>query len=158
GYNVYQGSTRVASPTGTSATIGGLSPSTQYTFNVTATNSAGESAHSPNVTATTSAGGGGSSKVWPYIDITMTSPTLAQVAPATGQKFFTLAFVLGSSAGCVPSWGGTIPLNDSRISGEISALRALGGDVAVSFGGALGPYLSSVCGTVASQAAAYEQV
>jgi hypothetical protein len=66
--------------------------------------------------------------------------------------------VLGSSAGCVPAWGGTIALNDSRIAGEISALRAMGGDVAVSFGGAEGPYLSSVCTTVASQAAAYEQV
>ena len=88
----------------------------------------------------------------------MSSPTLVQVAQATGQKFFTLAFVLGSSAGCVPIWGGTIALNDSRIAGEISALRAIGGDVAVSFGGAAGPYLSSVCGTQAQQASAYEQV
>jgi hypothetical protein len=135
GYNVYRGTTKAASVTGTSATITGLSPSTQYTFNVTATNTAGESAHSANVTATTPASGGGgtgSAKVWPYIDITMSSPTLVQVAQATGQKFFTLAFVLGSSAGCVPSWGGTIALNDSRIAGEISALRAIGGDVAVS--------------------------
>ncbi len=161
GYNVYRGTTKAASVTGTSATITGLSPSTQYTFNVTATNTAGESAHSANVTATTPASGGGgtgSAKVWPYIDITMSSPTLVQVAQATGQKFFTLAFVLGSSAGCVPSWGGTIALNDSRIAGEISALRAIGGDVAVSFGGAAGPYLSSVCGTQAQQASAYEQV
>jgi len=161
GYNVYRGTTKALSVTGTSATVTGLSPSTQYTFNVTATNTAGESGHSANVTATTQASGGGgtgSAKVWPYIDITMSTPTLAQVAQATGQKFFTLAFALGSSAGCVPSWGGTIPLNDSRIAGEIADLRALGGDVAVSFGGALGPYLSSVCGTVASQAAAYEQV
>src|SRR6185312_9001092 len=94
----------------------------------------------------------------PYIDITMSSPTLAQVAQATGQKYFTLAFVLGSSAGCVPSWGGTIALNDSRIAGEINDLRALGGDVAVSFGGAAGPYLASVCSSASAQAAAYEQV
>ncbi|HKD97588.1 MAG TPA: chitinase, partial [Micromonosporaceae bacterium] len=119
-----------------------------------------ESAHSASVNATTqtSGGGTGSGKSWPYIDITMSTPTLAQVAQATGQKFFTLAFVLGSAAGCVPEWGGTIPLNDSRISGEISALRALGGDVAVSFGGAAGPYLAQTCTTQASQAAAYEQV
>jgi chitodextrinase len=162
GYNVYRGTTKAASVTGTSTTITGLTPSTQYTFNVTATNAAGESAHSATVSATTPASGGaggtGSAKVWPYIDITMSTPTLVQVAQATGQKFFTLAFVLGSSAGCVPSWGGTIPLNDSRIAGEISALRAIGGDVAVSFGGAAGPYLSSVCGTQAQQASAYEQV
>ncbi|HEY2791459.1 MAG TPA: fibronectin type III domain-containing protein [Micromonosporaceae bacterium] len=161
GYNVYQGSTKVASVSGTSDTVTGLAASTAYTFSVTATNSAGESAHSSSVNATTAASGGGglgSSKVWPYIDITMASPTLAQVAQATGQKFFTLAFVLGSSAGCVPAWGGTIALNDSRIAGEISALRAMGGDVAVSFGGAEGPYLSSVCSSVSAQAAAYEQV
>lgn len=168
GYNVYQGGTKVASVTGTSATVSGLAASTTYTFSVTATNAAGESAHSSSVNATTASSGGGggggggggigSAKVWPYIDITMSTPTLAQVAQATGQKDFTLAFVLGSSAGCVPAWGGTIALTDSRISSEISALRALGGDIAVSFGGAEGPYLSSVCSTVAQQAAAYEQV
>jgi chitodextrinase len=161
GYNVYQGSTKVASVSGTTDTVSGLAASTAYTFSVTATNTAGESAHSTSVNATTAASGGGGSgsgKSWPYIDITAATPTLAQVEQATGQKFFTLAFVLGDSAGCDPSWGGTIALNDSRISGEISALRALGGDVAVSFGGAEGPYLSSVCSTVATQAAAYEKV
>ncbi len=161
GYNVYQGSTKVASVTGTTDTVSGLAASTSYSFSVTATNSAGESAHSSTVNGTTQASGGGgtgSGKAWPYIDITAATPTLAQVAQATGQKFFTLAFILGDSAGCDPEWGGTIALNDSRISGEISALRALGGDVAVSFGGAQGPYLSSVCSTVASQAAAYEKV
>jgi chitodextrinase len=159
GYKVYQGSTVKATVTGTTATISGLSPATQYQFNVTATNSAGESAHSANVTATTqSSGGGGSSKVWPYIDITMSTPTLAQVAQATGQKFFTLAFVLGDTSGCNPSWGGTIALNDSRITGEINDLRALGGDVAVSFGGAAGPYLMTACGTQQSQVTAYERV
>ena len=161
GYNVYQGSTKVASVSGTTDTVSGLAASTAYTFSVTATNTAGESAHSTSVNATTAASGGGGSgsgKSWPCIDITAATPTLAQVEQATGQKFFTLAFVLGDSAGCDPSWGGTIALNDSRISGEISALRALGGDVAVSFGGAEGPYLSSVCSTVATQAAAYEKV
>jgi hypothetical protein len=161
GYNVYQGSTKVASTSGTSATVSGLAANTTYTFTVTATNSAGESAHSSGVNVTTQSSGGGGSgspRSWPYIDITMSTPTLAQVAQATGQKFFTLAFVLGSSSGCVPSWGGTIALNDSRIAGEISALRALGGDVAVSFGGAAGPYLASVCSSAAAQAAAYEQV
>jgi chitodextrinase len=161
GYNVYQGSTKVSSVTGTTATVSGLAASTTYSFSVTATNSAGESGHSSTVNATTTSGGGGgtgSGKAWPYIDITAATPTLAQVAQATGQKYFTLAFILGDSSGCNPSWGGTIALNDSRISSEISALRALGGDVAVSFGGAQGPYLSSVCSTAASQAAAYEKV
>lgn len=96
--------------------------------------------------------------VAPYIDITMATPTLAQIEQATGQKTFTLAFVLGDSSACDPSWGGTIPLTDSRILGEINDLRALGGDVAVSFGGAQGPYLETTCTSAAQLAAAYEKV
>ncbi|MCX4393542.1 chitinase [Streptomyces sp. NBC_01767] len=59
GYNVYRGDTKVLSVTGTSATVSGLAASTAYGFQVTATNSAGESAKSAPVQATTTAGGGG---------------------------------------------------------------------------------------------------
>src|SRR5262249_22786405 len=123
GYNVYQGSTKLASVTGTTDTVTGLAASTSYSFSVTATSSAGESGHSSTVSATTASGGtggSGSPHSWPYIDITMSTPTLAQVEQATGQKYFTLAFVLGDASGCDPEWGGTIALNDSRISSEIS--------------------------------------
>ncbi|MDV9196727.1 chitinase [Streptomyces sp. Wh19] len=58
GYNVYRGGTKVLSATGTSATVSGLAASTAYGFQVTATNSAGESARSAAVQATTTAGGG----------------------------------------------------------------------------------------------------
>src|SRR5262245_43393443 len=77
----------------------------------------------------------------PYVDITMPEPSLVDIANATGQKVFTLAFVLADSTGCNPSWGGTIPLDDARIIGDIQALRAMGGDVIVATGGAAGPYL-----------------
>ncbi|MFI5772399.1 chitinase [Streptomyces sp. NPDC051658] len=59
GYNVYRGGTKVLSATGTSATVTGLTASTAYSFQVAATNSAGESARSAAVAATTTAGGGG---------------------------------------------------------------------------------------------------
>ncbi|MFJ8312600.1 MULTISPECIES: chitinase [unclassified Streptomyces] len=56
GYNVYQGGTKVASVSGTSATVTGLAASTSYSFQVTATNSAGESPKSAAVTASTTGG------------------------------------------------------------------------------------------------------
>ncbi|MFI9625790.1 chitinase [Streptomyces sp. NPDC052042] len=59
GYNVYRGGTKVLSATGTSATVTGLTASTAYSFQVAATNAAGESAKSAAVQATTTAGGGG---------------------------------------------------------------------------------------------------
>ncbi|MFF9178816.1 chitinase [Streptomyces sp. NPDC014793] len=59
GYNVYRNGTKVTAVTGTSATVSGLTASTSYSFQVTATNSAGESAKSGTVTATTAATGGG---------------------------------------------------------------------------------------------------
>ncbi|MFE9117197.1 chitinase [Streptomyces sp. NPDC007172] len=58
GYNVYQGGTKVQSVTGSSATVTGLSASTSYQFQVSATNAAGESPKSAAVTGTTSASGG----------------------------------------------------------------------------------------------------
>lgn len=58
-YHVYRGTTKVQTVTGTSATVTGLTPSTAYTFQVSAVNSAGESAKSTAVSATTTSGGGG---------------------------------------------------------------------------------------------------
>ncbi|MFH8285829.1 chitinase [Streptomyces antibioticus] len=59
GYNVYRAGTKVTAVTGTSATVTGLAASTSYSFQVTATNAAGESVKSAAVTGTTTAGGGG---------------------------------------------------------------------------------------------------
>ncbi|CND72298.1 chitinase [Mycobacterium tuberculosis] len=59
GYDVYNGGTKAASTTGTSAGIGGLSPETAYTFTVKAKDAAGNtSPASASVSVTTEAGGG----------------------------------------------------------------------------------------------------
>ncbi|KAB2974511.1 chitinase [Streptomyces sp. SS1-1] len=55
GYNVYRDGTKVTAVGGTSATVTGLAASTSYSFQVTATNAAGESAKSAAVTGTTTA-------------------------------------------------------------------------------------------------------
>ncbi|MFJ6083141.1 chitinase [Streptomyces sp. NPDC092369] len=60
-YAIYRGGTKVQTATGTSATVTGLTASTAYSFQVTASNDAGESAKSAAVTATTTAGSGGGS-------------------------------------------------------------------------------------------------
>ncbi len=60
-YAVYRGGVKVQTVSGTSATVTGLAPSTAYSFQVTASNDAGESAKSAAVTATTTAGSGGGS-------------------------------------------------------------------------------------------------
>ncbi|MCT7351175.1 glycoside hydrolase family 18 protein [Streptomyces sp. 15-116A] len=59
GYTVYRDGTKVTAVTGTSATVTGLAAATSYSFQVAATNAAGESAKSAAVTARTKESGGG---------------------------------------------------------------------------------------------------
>ncbi|MFE9428092.1 cellulose binding domain-containing protein [Kitasatospora sp. NPDC006697] len=94
----------------------------------------------------------------PYVDTSLYPPyDLAATAKASGVKNFNLAFVV-SGGGCVPKWGGVSDLASDAVASQIGALRALGGDVRVSFGGANGTELAGACGTAADLAAAYQQV
>jgi len=102
--------------------------------------------------------GGGTGRFAPYIDTSLYPPyDLVGAAQATGVRTYTLAFVLGSG-GCNPRWGGVSLLNQDGVPGQIGRLRALGGDVRVSFGGANGTELGQACTTSAALAAAYGQV
>ncbi|GAA1370864.1 glycoside hydrolase family 18 protein [Streptomyces beijiangensis] len=64
-YAVYRNGAKVATATGTSTTVGGLTPSTAYSFQVAAANTAGESPKSAAVTATTGATSGGGTGTLP---------------------------------------------------------------------------------------------
>jgi chitinase len=69
GYDVFRGSTKVATVTGTSATDTGLAASTTYTYTVTAHDAAGNVSAASNqisVTTQSSGGGGGGNKVIGY--------------------------------------------------------------------------------------------
>ncbi len=59
GYNVYQGSTLLGSVGGTAATITGLTAATTYTFNVSATDAAGNESGLASVEVTTASASGG---------------------------------------------------------------------------------------------------
>ncbi|MEV7686166.1 chitinase [Streptomyces bungoensis] len=147
GYNVYRDGTKVTAVTGTSATVTGLSASTSYSFQVTATNSAGESGKSAAVTGTTSAttGGGGGGSVprhavtgyWQNFDNGATVQKLSDVPSA--YDIIAVAFADASTTpGAV-----TFSLDSAGLGGytvdqfkaDIKAKQAAGKKVVISIGG-----------------------
>ncbi|MFL6073565.1 MAG: cellulose binding domain-containing protein [Mycobacteriales bacterium] len=164
GYDVDNGGTVAATASGTSATVSGLAPSTSYTFTVRARDAAGNvSDPSAAVTVTTSAGGGnppppaGSLKLAPYADMgEWPTPSLTQWAQTTGLRAFSMAFV--TSAGCHASWFNAYDPRAAWEKSDIDALRAMGGDVTVSFGGASGIELAQACTDVTALTAEYQAV
>jgi hypothetical protein len=92
----------------------------------------------------------------PYLDMTLHSdPALPAMRRDTGARLLSLGFVIGKAHRCEPSWGGIEPLRSGLIEREVAGVRAAGGDVVVSFGGATGPDLSQVCANPELLAAAY---
>ncbi|WP_441245899.1 glycoside hydrolase family 18 protein [Kitasatospora sp. McL0602] len=93
----------------------------------------------------------------PYVDTSLyPAYDLVGTAKASGVKDFNLAFVV-SGGGCTPKWGGVSDLASDAVAAQIGALRAVGGDVRVSFGGANGSELATVCSSSAELAAAYQK-
>jgi hypothetical protein len=92
----------------------------------------------------------------PYVDVSLW-PTfaLSQTATTTGQKYYTLAFMI-SDGTCKVTWGGNIALSQDFLYNDIQALRSQGGDVIGALGGAAGVELGQACATVASLQAQYQ--
>jgi chitinase len=109
----------------------------------------------------------------PYVDVTLwPTPKIDQLAKASGAKHFTLAFLVADSAGGKSAcWGGyaTYPVagqsasdaesdfNANLITG-INNLRAAGGDVIISFGGANGTPIDSRFTDIKELTAEYQRV
>ncbi|GAB2822655.1 hypothetical protein GCM10027091_62340 [Streptomyces daliensis] len=95
----------------------------------------------------------------PYVDTSLQpSYDLLKSAEATGVKEYNLAFVTAADGGCTPKWGGTQDLGDNPVAQQIDELRAKGGDVRVSFGGANGSELGLACGSAEELEKAYAKV
>ncbi|MFH0174868.1 cellulose binding domain-containing protein [Streptomyces cacaoi] len=131
--------TTVPSPTATS------SPSSPAT----------PSSPAPSTSASTGTGTTASAGFAPYVDTSLYPAfDLLASASATGVKDYNLAFVT-DGGGCTPKWGGVTDLASDGVAAQIGALRAKGGDVRVSFGGASGTELATTCSSVDALAAAY---
>ncbi|MFF5026441.1 carbohydrate binding domain-containing protein [Streptomyces collinus] len=161
-YDVYSGSNQVLTVSGTSATVGGLSPSTSYTFSVKARDAAGNtSPASGSVTVTTNAGSGGGTsfkQAAPYLyEGWGDPPSPSTVMSATGVKWFTMAFVL-DSGGCNPAWDGSRALTGGVDQTAVNQIRSAGGDVVPSFGGWQGSKLGANCSSASALAGALQKV
>ncbi|MFJ9018462.1 cellulose binding domain-containing protein [Streptomyces sp. NPDC102259] len=137
--------TRTASPTTAPSPTATASPSSPST----------PSSPAPSTSASTGTGTTATAGFAPYVDTSLypAFDLLASVS-ATGVKDYNLAFVT-DGGGCTPKWGGVTDLASDGVAAQIGALRAKGGDVRVSFGGASGSELATTCSSADALAAAY---
>ncbi|WP_051055082.1 MULTISPECIES: glycosyl hydrolase family 18 protein [Kitasatospora] len=93
----------------------------------------------------------------PYLEIdSSTAGDLAADLSASGDKFYTLAFLTPKS-GCTPMWErGNDPVGAFK--SQIGSLQSAGGNVIISFGGAAGGELAQTCTSVSSLTAAYANI
>ncbi|MFI5631255.1 cellulose binding domain-containing protein [Streptomyces sp. NPDC051664] len=144
-------------PTETATPTPTATPTAKPTQTATAT----PTTPTPTPTPTATEGGGGTAGgagFAPYVDTSLyPAYDLVDTATKTGVKEFNLAFIT-SGGSCTPLWGGVTALGDDHVASQIGALRAKGGDVRVSFGGAAGSELALNCTSAADLAGAYGKV
>ena len=99
----------------------------------------------------------------PYVDVTLT-PTYEFQDPGTNDSLnVVLSFIVGSkNDNCSPSWGATYSLDEADqqldLERRIVRQRQRGGDVIVSFGGAINQELAVACTNLETLTAAYAEV
>jgi hypothetical protein len=98
----------------------------------------------------------------PYVDMTAYPPfEFAKGAKSTGTRYFTMAFLVSlSNTKCQGAWAGTElptdPTYGPYFRRQLTAIRKIGGDAILSFGGAAGLELARVCPDATSLEKAYE--
>ncbi|MEU8484253.1 cellulose binding domain-containing protein [Streptomyces sp. NPDC048641] len=116
------------------------------------------SAPAPSSSSGTGSGSAAAGGFAPYVDTSLYPKfDLVASSKATGVKEYNLAFVT-SGGSCTPKWGGVTDLGSDEVAAQIGDLRAAGGDVRVSFGGASGTELAQACTSASDLAAAYQKV
>jgi Glycosyl hydrolases family 18 len=101
----------------------------------------------------------------PYFESYLSDSSISTVAAKSGAKYLTLAFIQTAQKGsCTATWNGdpAQPVSGGHYLAEINALRAAGGDVIPSFGGAgadgNGTEIADSCHNVDKVAAVYESL
>ncbi|MGP3927135.1 chitinase [Streptomyces sp. 8N616] len=148
GYNVYRDGTKVQAVSGASATVSGLSPSTSYQFQVTATNASGESAKSAAVTGTTAPGGGGGGGTVPkhavtgYFQNFNNGATVQKIRDVQSQ-YDIIAVAFADATGTPGAVDFTLDpalgySSEQEFKNDIAAKQAAGKSVIISVGGERG--------------------
>jgi len=166
-YTIFENGKQIGTTTNTNYTVANLTGSATYQFTVSATDATGTSPVSAAASVTMPAPGTvvtPSAEFAPYIDMGMGgNPSLAAISQASGIKTFTLGFVQSYGANTL-GWGETETIaNDtlpdgSTVLSQIQALRAIGGDVIISFGGAAGTDPAVAATSAAGLQAEYQSV
>jgi len=167
GYTVFENGKQIGTTTNTYYNVGNLTGSAAYQFTVSATDATGTSPASATASITMPAPGtvvAPTAEFAPYIDMSLYgNGSLAAISQASGIKTFTLAFIQSSGANTI-GWGGVGTIaNDalpdgSTILSQIQALRAIGGNVIISFGGSAGTDPAVAATSAASLQADYQSV
>ena len=93
----------------------------------------------------------------PYVDMgAWPTPSLPAMVTSGNLKNVTLAFITASA--CKAMWFNAYDPRQAWARDQIDAVRARGGDVKISFGGATGIELAQACGSVAALQAEYQAV
>ncbi|WP_371614030.1 chitinase [Streptomyces sp. NBC_00454] len=87
----------------------------------------------------------------PYVSATTASANDTAGSPSA----YNLAFAISDRSSCAPKWDGSHAIDDPAVKSRISALTSSGSSVRVSFGGASGTELASVCADASALAGAY---